>query len=200
MEGSRGSEALAAARAAARARREEAKALAEQARIEQFSPAPEPEPDPEPEPEPLPVFVELPPRREVEEGPETPTADHLFGQGVTSALRSAREPRPERTGIPGWYPPLVGVWAAAFVAVTTLDDSAVRLVGAGVLALLVVVFFTAYRAPDRTAPSLATASAYAVAVVMIAVAAWFVAREFDPAAGAALAGALMTGLVAAYER
>ena len=102
--------------------------------------------------------------------------------------------------MPAWYPPLVGAWAAAFVAVSTLDADGARLAGAVVLVLVLVAFFVSFRVPDRTPPTYLTASAYAVAVVGCAVAAWFVAREVHPALGAGLAAVLMTGLVTAYER
>lgn len=224
----RGSDALAAARAAARARREAARQLADQARDGTPEPEPDLEPEP-PQPPPVPDAVTradrdgdrprwpdraLDPARPFDPAElrhRRPREQHV-GHGALRAGSPTARPkarpaaRPsarratDRTGAPAWYPPLVGAWAAAFVVVPTLDEAAARLAGAGVLVLVLVGFFATFRAPGQPAPTATTASAYAAAVVACAVAAWFVAREVHPGAGAALALVLMTGLVAAYER
>ncbi|MEO5710905.1 MAG: hypothetical protein ABIQ59_13930 [Nocardioidaceae bacterium] len=75
-------------------------------------------------------------------------------QDLADAERAAAAPYVDYPPTPVWYPPAVGVWAGALVAVMGVDTDALRYASLAVLIGLEVLFIAWYRRQRGVTPSL----------------------------------------------
>jgi hypothetical protein len=128
-------------------------------------------------------------------------------QDLADAERAAAAPYVDYPKTPAWYPPAVGIWAAALVAIIGVDDHTVRSAGLVGLIVLEVLFLAWYRRKRGVMPNLRGAPReiaremrwYVVgALVVVAVAG--AAFTVSSLLAAAVALVLVTAGVAVYER
>jgi hypothetical protein len=126
---------------------------------------------------------------------------------LAEAERAAAAPYVDYPRTPTWYPPAVGVWAAALVAVLGVEGHTLRSAGLAALLVLEALFLAWYRRKRGVMPNLRGAPReiaremrwYVVgAVVVVAVVGGAFAVSSLLAAAVALV--LVTVGVAAYER
>ena len=75
-------------------------------------------------------------------------------QDLADAERAAAAPYVDYPKTPAWYPPAVGVWAAALVAVLGVDGHTLRSAGLAVLIVVEVLFLASYHRKRGVMPNL----------------------------------------------
>jgi len=128
-------------------------------------------------------------------------------QDLADAERAAAAPYVDYPKTPAWYPPAVGVWAAALVAVLGVDGHTLRSAGLAVLIVVEVLFLAWYRRKRGVMPNLrgapreiAREMRWYVVGALVVVAAVVAALTVTSLLAVAVALVLVTAGVAAYER